>query len=87
MKYEYKPEEVNSHLTNIFVCDLGTFHTNRAVPYWVSLYWLGKLADEYMNVAVIEQMTNSKSLKKDKIVFERTGCVNKMLDRIATSKR
>ena len=46
-KYIYKPEKVQSPLTNIVVCDFETFKKIRAVPYCSCLYKVNKISGKY----------------------------------------
>ena len=41
-KYEFIPKKTESHLTNFFVYDLETHNTNRASPFILIFYRLGK---------------------------------------------
>ena len=47
IKYEYKPENVQSQLTNMIVYDLETFNTDKAVPYANCIYRLSKISVKY----------------------------------------
>ena len=44
---EFKPKEIESHLTNFIVYDLETHNTDRARPYVFCFYRLSKLAGLY----------------------------------------
>ena len=76
-KYEYKPKKIESHLTNFFVYDIETHHTDRARPYVFSFYRLSKLAGRYnrdLNPNELEKC------RKDTIAFDGDDCVEKALD-------
>ena len=47
IKYEYKPKNVQSQLTNMVVFDLETFNIDKAVPYASCIYRLSKLSGKY----------------------------------------
>ena len=47
IKYEYKPEKVQSQLTNMIVYDLEIFSTIKCVPYANCTNRLSKLSDKY----------------------------------------
>ena len=46
-KYEFIPKKVESHPTNFIECYLETQNTDRARPYNMTFYQLGKLAGKY----------------------------------------
>ena len=77
IKYEHKPKKVQSQLTNMIVCDLETFSTDRAVPYANCRHRLSKLSGK--NNRDITQREYEKC-RKDCIVFKGTDSINEMLD-------
>ena len=46
-EYEFIPKKIESHPTKFFVCHLETLNSDRARPYCISFYRLGKLAARY----------------------------------------
>ena len=47
IKYEYKPEKVQSQLTIMVVYGIETFSTIKCVPYANCIYRLGKISGKY----------------------------------------
>ena len=47
IKYEYKPEKIQSPLTNLVVFDLETFNKSQAVPCASGKYSLNKISGKY----------------------------------------
>ena len=82
-KYEHKPTKIEHQLTNFIVYDLETYNTNRARPYCVSPYRLGKIASIYNRDLTPESIKKVK--KKDTIVFHE-NCITKLLDYILKLK-
>ena len=72
-----------SQLTNSDAYDVETFHTNRAVSYWVSLYRSSKTASNYNRHLAPEK---NRAAKKDTIAFDGTDSIYKMLDWVVALK-
>ena len=76
-KYEFIPKKIESHLTNFIVYDLETHNTDRARPYNMTFYRLGKLAGRYNRDLTPYEIENCK---KDTLVFDGDNCVSNALD-------
>ena len=83
IKYEFKPQKVQSLLTNIVVYDLETFNKTRAVPYCSCIYKLSKISGKYHRD--ISEQEYQKCLN-DCVIFTGTGCINEMLDHVLSFK-
>ena len=83
IKYDYKPKNVQSPLTNIIVHDLETFRRMRVVPYCGCKYELSKNSGKYHR-----DISKQEYLKclNDCIVFKGTDCINEMLDNVSSFK-
>ena len=75
--YEYNPKKLQSQLTNMFVYDLETFNTKKAVPFASCIYRLSTISGKYKRD--ITQRGNEKC-RKDCIVFKGTDSFNEMLN-------
>ena len=83
IKYEYKPEKVQSQLTNMIVYDIETFSTIKCVPYANCIYRLSKISGKYYRD--ISDKEYQKCLN-DCIVFKGLDNINKMLDYVLQFK-
>ena len=83
IKYEYKPEKVQSQLTNMVVYDIETFSTIKCVPYAICIYRLSKISGK--NYEDISEKEYQKCLN-DCIVFKGLDNINKMLDYVLQYK-
>ena len=83
INYEYKPEKVQSQLTNIIVYNLETFNIDKAVPYASCIYRLSKISGKYN-----QDMTQREyeKCRKDCVVFKGTDSINKFLDYVLRFK-
>ena len=84
IKYESKPEKVQSQSTNLVVYDLETFITVRDVIYSICNKNLSKISGTY-NRDITQQ--EHEKCKKCSIVFKGTSCFNKMLDYVLKERR
>ena len=64
LKYDYKPEKIESQVKNFVVYELEIFYIVRALPYCVSLYRLGKIASKSNRDIRIEEYRNYKKVFK-----------------------
>ena len=76
-KYEILPKKVQSHLTSFIVYDLETHNTDRARPYNMTFYRLGKIADRYERDFTQEQFRKSIN---DTLSFIGDNCIGNVLD-------
>ena len=76
-KYEFIPKKIDSHLTNFIVYDLETHNTDRACPYNMTFYRLGKIAGRYERDPTPEELQKSIN---DTIAFAGDNCINNALD-------
>ena len=83
IKYEYKPKNVQSQITNMIVYDIETFSTIKCVPYANCIYRLSKISGKYYRD--ISEKEYQKCLK-DCIVFKGLDNINKMLDYVLQFK-
>ena len=83
VKYEYKPEKVQSPLTNIVVYDLETLNKIRAALYCSCIYKLSKISCKYYRD--ISEKEYQKCLN-DCVVFKVTDCINEVLDHVLSFK-
>ena len=83
-KYEYKPKKVQSQLTNMTVYDLETFNTDKAFPYAMCMYRLGKVSGKYNRDKTPRKF---EKCRKDCIVFKGTDSINELLDHNFQFKR
>ena len=65
----------------MFVCELKTFLTQRAVLICVSLYRLSKIASKINRYLTNDEYQNCK---KDTIAFDVTDCISKDVDWLVT---
>ena len=79
IKYEYKPEGVQSPLTNRVVYDLETFIKDKSVLYCSCMFKLSKNSGKYNRDSSEKEHHNCLS---DCVVFKGTDCINDMLDRV-----
>ena len=78
-KYEYKPKNVQSRLTNMIVYDFETCNTDRDNPYSICIQKLSKISDKF-NRDITQR--ESERCRNDCIVFKGTNCLNDMLDSV-----
>ena len=64
LKEEYRPENIDSQVSNVVVYDLENFYIARALPYCVSLYRLGKISSKKNRDIRIEENRNYKNVFK-----------------------
>ena len=83
IKYDYKPKEVQSPLTNIVVYDSETFNKIRAVLFFSFICKLSKILGNY-NRDISEQ--EIQKCLNDWVVFKGTNCNNGMLDHVLAFK-
>ena len=76
-KYEFIPKKIESHLTSFIVYELETYSTDRARPYNMTFYRLGKIAGRYQRDPTPEVLEKSK---KDTIAFMGDDCINNAFD-------
>ena len=81
---EYKPNKVQSHLTNMIVYDMNTFNTIKCVPYSNCMYGLSKISGK--NNRDITERRFQKCLV-DCIFFEGLNNINEIIDYILQFKR
>ena len=82
-KYEYKPKNVQSQITNMIVYDIETFSTIKCVPYANCIYRLSKISGKYYRD--IPEKEYQKCLN-DCIVFKGLDKINRMLDYVLQYK-
>ena len=75
-KYEFIPKKIESHLSNIIVCDLETHNTDRARPYNMTFYRLSKIAGRYYRDPTFEELQKSIN---DTISFSGDNCISNAL--------
>ena len=83
IKYEYKPKNVQSQLTNMIVYDIETFNTIRCVPYAKCIYRLSEISGKHHRD--ISEKEYQKCLD-DCIVFKGLDNINKVLDYVLQFK-
>ena len=76
-------KKVQPQLTNLIVYDIETFNTDRAVPSFNCINWLGKISGVY-NRDVTDR--ENENCRKDCIVFKGLDNINDMLDYILQFK-
>ena len=64
LKYEYKPEKIESQVNNFAVYELENFYIVRALLYCVSLYRLNKIASKINRDIKLEEYRNYKKVLK-----------------------
>ena len=57
--YEHPPKKIESHLSNFFVYDLETQNTDRARPFCISFYRLGKISGRYRRDPTQDELQKS----------------------------
>ena len=77
IKYEYKPEKVQSQLTNMIIYDLKPFNTDRVVPYANFMYRKRKISSK-KNRDIIDQ--DYEKCRKDCFVFKGRDSNNEMVN-------
>ena len=83
IKYECKPQKVQTQLTNTIVFDLQTYNTDRALLHSVCIYKLNKISGENNRDRTHREYEKHR---KDCIVFKGTNCVNDILDQLLEIK-
>ena len=83
IKYEYKPEKIQSQLTNMVVYDIETFSTIKCVPYANCIYRLSKISGKYYRD--ISEKEYQKYLN-DCVFFKGLDNINKILDYVLQYK-
>ena len=76
-KYDFIPNKIESHLTNFIVYDHETNTTDRARPYNMTFYRLGKLAGRYNRDLTPYEIEKTEN---DSLVFDGDNCVGNALD-------
>ena len=76
-EYIYKPNKIESHLTNFIGYDLETHNTDRARHYVFCFYRISKLAGRYNRDLTSDER---EKCKKDSIALDGDNCVEKALD-------
>ena len=76
-EYIYKPNKLETHLTNFIVYDLETHNTDRARHFVFCFYRLKKLAGRYNRDLTSDE---TEKCKKDNIAFDGDNCVEKAFD-------
>ena len=76
-KYELKPKKIESQISNVIVYDIETYDKNKDVPNWVSLDWLGKIAEWHNRDLTNEEY---KKCKTDTNFFDENDRIEKMMD-------
>ena len=64
LKEKYRPENIDSQVSNVVVYDLENFYIARALPYCVSLYRLCKISSKKNRDIRIEENRNYKNVFK-----------------------
>ena len=77
-KCEFIPKKIVSHSTICIIYDLKTHISDRAIPYCISFYRLGKIAGRY-NRNLSKYDSEKFKIKKKKFVFDGDDCVTKAL--------
>ena len=83
IKYEYKPEKIQSSLSNIIVYDLGTFNKDRAVLYCSCKNKKRKFSGKY------NRDKTKKGYRKclnGSVVFKGSDCFSEMLHHVLSFK-
>ena len=75
--YILKPKKIESHLTSFVVYDLETHKTDRARPYNMTFYRLGKISGRF-NCDLTQEEINR--CKKGTLVFDGDNCISNALD-------
>ena len=70
-------KKIDSHLANFIVYDLETHKTDRAKPYCISFYRLGKLAGGYNRDLTHDEIDKCKN---DTFAFDGNNCISNALD-------
>ena len=83
IKYEYKPEKVQSQSTDVIVFDLKTFNTDKDVTYANCIYRLGKTLGNYNRDITQKEY---EKCRKDCNVFKGTDGINEIVDYILQFK-
>ena len=83
IKYEYKPEKVQSQLTSFNVYDIETFNTVKCVPYANCIFRISEISGK-----MYRDLSNKEYQKRsiDCIVLKRLDNINKMLDYVLQFK-
>ena len=76
-KHEFKPQKIESLLTNFIVYDLETHNTGRAKPYNMTFYRLSKIAGRHERDPKQEEFKKSN---KDTLAFVGDNCFDNALD-------
>ena len=79
LEKKYDPKKVPSPLTNTLVTGLKPYDKDRAVPFCICIYKLNEFSGEYAQD--MSEKGNQKGLN-DCVVFNRSDCVNEMLDHV-----
>ena len=72
---EFKPKNIESHLTNFIVCDPETHNTDRARPYCISLYRISKISGSYGRDQTREELDKCK---KDPLLLMEVNVLKKL---------
>ena len=70
-------KKVQSRLTNVLIHDLGTFNTDRAVPYSICISKLNKNSGKYIQDITHREYEKSRI---DFMLFNGNICINELLD-------